>query len=71
MSGLAEIQKAIEQLSPPERAELRRWLGTEGAAREAEWATLAQTRLEGIDRGERPTHEATEVLAEARRLLAG
>ena len=68
MSKLTEIQKAIEQLAPEEKEELREWLDSDDAETEREWVKVAQERLRGIKAGERKTVDASEVLAEARRI---
>jgi Putative addiction module component len=52
MSRLAEIQKAIEELAPEEKEELRDWLNRYNPAVEREWATIAQERLRQIESGE-------------------
>jgi hypothetical protein len=66
MSKLTEIQKAIGQLAPEE--ELRERLDSAGAEMEREWVKVAQERLRGIKAGERKAVDASEVLAEARRI---
>ena len=70
VSGIAEIQEAIVQLTPEEQVQLREWLNGLDAERERRWAAVALERLEAIRAGE-PTLEADEVFAEARRLPAG
>ena len=42
MSRLTEIQKAIEELSPEERKELRDWLDRYDSATERQWVAIAQ-----------------------------
>jgi hypothetical protein len=69
VSGIAEIQEAIVQLTPEEQTTLREWLNGLDAERERHWAAVALERLQAIRAGE-PTIEADEVFAEARRLLA-
>jgi hypothetical protein len=44
MSRLTEIQKAIEELAPEEKEELRDWLDGFDTATEREWAAVAQER---------------------------
>lgn len=68
MSRLTEIQKAIEQLAPEEKEELREWLDKHDPELEREWAKMAEERLRGIQTGERKTIDAFEVFAEARRI---
>jgi hypothetical protein len=68
MSKLTEIQKAIGQLAPEEKEELRERLDSAGAEMEREWVKVAQERLRGIKAGERKAVDASEVLAEARRI---
>lgn len=70
VSGIAEIQEAIVQLTPEEQVQLREWLNGLDAERERRWAAVALARLEAIRAGE-STLEADEVFAEARRLAAG
>lgn len=70
MSGIAEIQAAIVQLTPEEQGQLREWLNSLDAERERRWAAVALERLEAIRAGE-PTLNADELFAEARRLAAG
>ena len=48
MSRLTEIQKAIEELAPEEKEELRDWLDGYDPAVEREWAAIAQERLRQI-----------------------
>jgi hypothetical protein len=52
MSRLTEIQKAIEELAPEEKEELRDWLDGFDAAMEREWAAVAQERIRQIESGE-------------------
>jgi hypothetical protein len=52
MSRLTEIQKAIEELAPEEKEELRDWLGGYDPATEREWAAIAQERIRQIESGE-------------------
>jgi hypothetical protein len=68
MSRLTEIQKAIEELAPEEKEELREWLDERDTELEREWAKVAEERLRGIKAGERKTIDAFEVFAEARRI---
>ena len=68
MSRLTEIQKAIEELAPEEKEELREWLDERDTELEREWAKIAKERLRGIEAGERKTIDAVEVFAEARRI---
>ena len=68
-SKLTEIQKAIEELAPEEKEELRDWLDERDDELEKEWAKVAEERLRGIQAGERKTIDASDVLAEARRMI--
>jgi hypothetical protein len=68
MSRLTEIQKAIEELAPEEKEELREWLDERDTELEREWAKLAEERLRGIKAGGRKAIDAFEVFAEARRI---
>jgi hypothetical protein len=70
VSGIAEIQEAIVQLTSEEQPTLREWLNGLDAERERRWAAEALERLQPIRAGE-PTLEADDVFAEARRLVAG
>ena len=45
MSRLTGIQKAIEELAPEEKEELRDWIDGYDPAVEREWAAIAQERL--------------------------
>src|SRR5260370_16253141 len=45
MSRLTEIQKAIEELAPEEKEELRDWLDGFDTATECEWVSVAQERI--------------------------
>ena len=47
MRTFTEIQKAIEELAPHEKQELRDWLVTE-----SEWAALGQERTRPVASGE-------------------
>jgi hypothetical protein len=49
MSRLTEIQKAIEELAPEEKEELRDWLDGYDPAVEREWAATFQERLRQIN----------------------
>lgn len=69
MSKLTEIQKAIEELAPEEKEELRDWLDERDDELEKEWVKVAEERLRGIQAGERKTIDASDVLAEARRMI--
>ena len=69
MSKLTEIQKAIEELAPEEKEELRDWLDERDDELEKQWANVAEERLRGIQAGERKTIDASDVLAEARRMI--
>lgn len=68
MSKLTEIQKAIEELAPEEKQELRDWLDESDDELEKEQAKVAEERLRGIEAGGRKTVDASDVLAEARRM---
>src|SRR5260370_37372359 len=52
MSRLTEIQKAIEELAPEEKEELRDWLDGYDPAVEREWGVIAPERLRQIKSGE-------------------
>src|SRR5260370_39684328 len=52
MSRVTEIQKAIEELAPEEKEELRDWLEGYDPTVEREWAASAQERLRQINSGE-------------------
>ena len=69
MSKLTEIQKAIEELAPEEKQELRDWLDESDDELEKAQAKVAEERLRGIEAGERKTIDASDVLAEARRMI--
>ena len=69
MSKLTEIQKAIEELAPEEKQQLRDWLDERDDELEKERAKVAEERLRGIKAGERKTIVASDVLAEARRMI--
>jgi hypothetical protein len=64
MSKLTEIQKAIEELAPEEKEELRDWL--DGYDRE--WAAIAQERIRQIKSGEVAPLDGEQVLKEMRQL---
>ena len=49
MSRLTEIQKAIEELAPEEKEELRDWLDGFDTVTEREWAAVAQERIRQIE----------------------
>jgi hypothetical protein len=68
MSRLAEIQKAIEELAPEEKEELRDWLDGYDPAIEHEWAPIAQERLRQIESGEVAPLDGEQVLNEMRQL---
>ena len=68
MSRLTEIQKAIEELAPEEKEELRDWLDGFDAASEREWAAVAQERIRQIESGEVTPLDGEQVLKEMRQL---
>ena len=50
MSRLTEIQKAIEELAPEEKEELRDWLDGFDTATEREWAAVGRSRADTSNR---------------------
>jgi hypothetical protein len=68
MSKLTEIQKAIEELAPEEKDELRDWLDGFDTATEREWAAVAQERIRQIESGEVVPLDGEQVLKEMRQL---
>jgi putative addiction module component len=68
MSRLTEIQKAIEELAPEEKEELRDWLGGYDPATEREWAAIAQERIRQIESGEVAPLDGEQVLKEMHHL---
>jgi hypothetical protein len=68
MSSLTEIQKAIEELAPKEREELRDWLDGHDSAAEREWVAIAQERKRQIESAEVAPIDGEEVLQEMRQL---
>ena len=68
MSRLTEIQKAIEELAPQEREELRDWLEGYDSAKEREWVAIAQERRREIESGEVAPLDGEQVLKEMRQL---
>ena len=68
MSRLTEIQKAIEELAPEEKEELREWLDGYDRAMEREWAAIAQERISQIKSGEVAPLDGEQVLKEMRQL---
>jgi Putative addiction module component len=66
--SLAEIQKAIEELAPEEKEELREWLEGYDPAMEREWAAIAQERIRQIKSGEVTPLDGEQVLKEMRQL---
>jgi len=66
--SLAEIQKAIEELDPEEKEELREWLDGYDPAMEREWAAIAQERIRQIKSGEVTSLDGEQVLKEMRQL---
>ena len=68
MSRLTEIQKAIEELAPEEKEELREWLDGYDPAMEREWAVIAQERIRQIKSGEVAPLDGEQVLKEMRQL---
>jgi len=68
MSRLTEIQKAIEELAPEEREELRDWLDGYDSATEREWVAIAQERSRQIESGEVVPLDGEQVLTGMRQL---
>jgi DNA-directed RNA polymerase sigma subunit (sigma70/sigma32) len=68
MSRLTEIQKAIEELAPEEKEELRDWLDGYDPATERECAAIAQERIRQIESGEVAPLDGEQVLKEMRQL---
>jgi hypothetical protein len=68
MSRLTEIQKAIEELAPEEKEELRDWLDGFNTATEREWVAVAQERIRQIESGEVAPLDGEQVLKEMRQL---
>lgn len=71
---LANVQASAMQLAPAERAELLNllWesLQPEGALQVQErWATEAESRIDGVDRGELPTVDGPKAFQNLRRSL--
>ncbi len=74
MTRLAEIQSAIMQLPPEDRAELRDWVLDKipfefDAAVEEDWAEETKRRLEDLDSGRVKGVPAEHVFARARKIL--
>ena len=68
MSRLTEIQKAIEELAPEEREQLRDWLDGYDSATEREWVAIAQERSRQIESGEVVPLDGEQVLTGMRQL---
>src|ERR1700680_116501 len=68
MSRLTEIQKAIEELAPEEKEELRDWLHGFDTPTEREGAAVAQERIRQIESGEVAPLDGEQVLKEMRQL---
>jgi hypothetical protein len=68
MSRLTEIQKAIEELAPEEKEELRDWLDAYDPATESDWAAIAQERIRQIESGEVVPFDGERVLKKMRQL---
>jgi hypothetical protein len=68
MSRLTEIQKAIEELAPEEKEELRDWLDRFDTATEREWVSVAQERIRQIESGEVTPLSGEQVLKEMHQL---
>jgi hypothetical protein len=68
MSRLTEIQKAIEELAPEEKEELRDWFDGYDPAMEREWAAIVQERIRQIKSGEVAPLNGEQVLKEMRQL---
>ena len=68
MSRLTEIQKAIEELAPEEKEELRDWLDGFDTATAREWVAVAQERIRQIESGEVAPLDGEQVLKEMRQL---
>jgi hypothetical protein len=62
------IQKAIEELAPEEKEELRDWLDGLDIATEREWAAVAQERIRQIQSGEVAPLDGEQVIKEMRQL---
>ena len=74
MIKLAEIQSAIMQLPPQDRAELRDWMLEKvpfefDPAVEEAWDKEAKRRLDELDSGKVKAIPADEVFARARKIL--
>ena len=67
LSGLAEIQEAIEKLAPEERARLLQWLESFDSDLEKEWATEANQRFEELLSGKERAVDAFDAIDEIRR----
>ena len=68
MSRLTEIQKAIAELTPEEKEELRDWLDGFDTTSERKWAAVAQERIRQIESGEVAPLDGEQVLKEMREL---
>jgi len=67
VSGLAEIQEAIEKLAPEERARLLDWLESFDSDLEAEWTKEANQRFEELLSGKEQSVDAFDAINEIRR----
>jgi hypothetical protein len=67
VSGLAEIQEAIEKLAPEERARLLEWLEGFDSDLEKEWAKEANQRFEELLSGKERSVDAFDAIDEIRR----
>ena len=67
VSGLAEIQEAIEKLAPEERARLLDWLEGFDSDLEKEWAKEANQRFEELLSGKDQSVDAFDAINEIRR----
>ena len=69
VSGLAEIQEAIEKLAPEERARLLDWLESFDSDLEQDWAREANQRFEELSSGKDQSFDAFDAIDEIRRQI--
>jgi endonuclease YncB( thermonuclease family) len=67
VSGLAEIQQAIEKLAPEERARLLDWLESFDFDVEKDWINEADQRFEELLSGKEQSVDAIDAIDEIRR----
>ena len=67
MSGLAEIQQAIEKLAPEERARLLDWLESFDFDLEKDWIKEADQRFQELLSGKEQSVDAIDAIDEIRR----